>query len=78
MNTDLTDDMVAAMDETASFMHQQPPFVFPPSGIKHERAPKVVRIKGLQAIVRHGIPVTGREQGEVDAHRRDSIRRGGI
>lgn len=78
MNTAITDAMVADMDETADFMHQQPPFVFPPSGIKHERAPKIVRIKGLVTVNRHGIPITGREQGEADAHRRDSIRRGGI
>ncbi|PLC06375.1 hypothetical protein CY658_04900 [Variovorax sp. RO1] len=78
MNTAITNDMVAAMDETASFMHQQPPFVFPPSGIKPERAPKIIRIKGLVSVNRHGIPITGRVQGEADMHRSDSIRRGGI
>jgi hypothetical protein len=77
-NFQLTDEQIAAVDETASFMHKQPPFVFPPSGIKHERAPKVARLKGLQPIVRHGIPVTGRAQGEADMHRRDAIKRGGI
>lgn len=77
MNTAITDDMVSAMDETADFMHQQPPFVFPPSGIKHEPAPKVVRLKGLQPIVRHGITVTGQAQGQADADRRDALRRGG-
>lgn len=75
---ELTDDMVAAMDEVAEFAHTKSAFVFPPSGIKHERAPKIVRIKGLVSVNRHGIPVTGREQGEADAHRNDSIRRGGI
>ena len=74
----VTDAMVADMDEVAEFVHAKPAFVFPPSGIKHERAPKVVRLKGLQPIVRHGIPVVGREQGQADAHRRDAIKRGGI
>ncbi|GER21285.1 hypothetical protein [Variovorax boronicumulans] len=79
MTLALTDAMVDGMDDMAGLLVKpQPPFVFPPSGIKHERAPKVVRIKGLQSIHRHGIPITGRTQGEADAHRRDSIRRGGI
>lgn len=74
----LTDELVAAMDDTAEFAHAKPAFAFAPSGIKHERAPKIVRIKGLVTANRHGIPITGREQGEADAHRRDAIRRGGI
>lgn len=74
----LTDDMVAAMDEVAEFVHTKPAFTFAPSGIKHERAPKIIRIKGLVAVNRHGIPITGRVQGEADMHRRDSIKRGGI
>lgn len=74
----VTDAMVADMDEVAEFVHAKPAFTFAPSGIKHERAPKVVRLKGLQPIVRHGIPVTGRVQGEADMHRRDAIKRGGI
>lgn len=78
MTPALTDEMVAGMDDTADFMHAKPAFAFAPSGIKHERAPKVVRIKGLQAIHRHGIPITGRVQGEADMHRRDAIKRGGI
>jgi hypothetical protein len=78
MNTSITDAMVKDMDEVAEFAHSKSAFNFPPSGIKHERAPKVVRIKGLQSIHRHGIPITGRVQGEADTHRRDAIRRGGI
>lgn len=78
MNFHLTDEQVAAVDETADFMHQQPPFVFPPSGIKHERPPKIIRIKGLVAVNRHGIPITGREQGEADMHRRAALCKAGI
>mgnify|MGYP003584385426 CR=1 FL=1 len=75
---ELTDDQVAALDDTAEYAHAKPAFTFAPSGIKHERAPKVVRIKGLQSIHRHGIPITGRVQGEADMHRRDAIKRRGI
>lgn len=79
MTPSLTDAMVDGMDDMGGLLLKpQPPFVFPPSGIKHERAPKIIRIKGLVAVNRHGIPITGRVQGEADAHRSDSIRRGGI
>lgn len=75
----VTDDQVEAMDETASFMHQQPPFVFAPSGITFGRQPKPAKLfKGLVTARSHGITVTGQAQGVADAHRRDAIKRGGI
>jgi hypothetical protein len=78
MNADLTDEMVAAMDSTADFMHQKPPFVFPPSGIRHDRPAKQYRTPGLVAPYSRGITITGREQGQRGAHRRDALKRGGI
>lgn len=78
MTNTLSDDMVSAMDETADFMHQQPPFVFPPSGITFGRQPKPAKLfKGLVTARSRGITVTGQAQGQADADRRDALRRGG-
>jgi hypothetical protein len=77
MTNTLTDAMVADMDETADFMHQKPPFVFAPSGIKHDRPAKQYRTKGLVTAYSKGITVTGAAQGQRDADRRDALRRGG-
>lgn len=79
MTPSLTDAMVDGMDDMGGLLLKpQPPFVFPPSGFKHERAPKIVRIKGLVTVNRHGIPITGREQGAADMHRRAALCKAGI
>lgn len=78
MTNTLTDEMVADMDSTADFMHQKPPFVFPPSGIKHDRPPTMYRTKGLVTAYSRGISVTGREQGQADAIRRAALSKADI
>lgn len=77
MNTELTDAMVADMDSTADFMHQQPPFVFAPSGITFGKPKAVKLFKGLVTPHSRGITITSREQGQRDADKRDALRRGG-
>jgi hypothetical protein len=77
MTPELTDDMVADMDETADFMHAKPVFAFPPSGIKHGRPAKFYKQPGLVTPYSRGISITGREQGQRDADKRDALRRGG-
>lgn len=78
MTNTLTDEMVAGMDDCADFMHQKPPFVFAPSGIKHDPPAKLYRTKGLVTAYSRGISVTGREQGQADAVRRAALCKAGI
>jgi hypothetical protein len=81
MNTTITEDMAAAVDETADFMHTTPP-PFPTIehavGIPPCRPSKLYTAKGLVTPFSRGITITGREQGEADMHRRDAIKRGGL
>jgi hypothetical protein len=70
--------MVDGMDDMAGLLlPPQPPFVFPPSGIKHDRPAKLYRQPGLVTPYALGISITGREQGQRDADKRDALRRGG-
>lgn len=79
MTPELTQEMVDGQDDMAGLLRApQPAFEFPPSGIKHERAPKIVRLKGLVTIRPQGIPITGRVEGEADMHRRAALCKAGI
>lgn len=80
MNAAITQDMDAAMDDTGNFMHTNPPplpTVARAVGLPPCRPSKLYTTKGLVTPFSRGITITGREQGEADAQRRDSIRRGG-
>lgn len=80
MNDELTDAMVHDMDSTADFMHTDPapfPTIAHAIGIPPCRPSKLYTRNGLVTPFSKGISITGREQGEADAHRRDAIRRGG-
>jgi len=80
MNTELTQAMCDDMDSTADFMHTSPapfPSIEHAVGIPACRPSKLYRTNGLVTPFSRGITITGREQGEADAHRRDAIRRGG-
>jgi hypothetical protein len=80
MNTSITDDMAAAVDDTSDFMHQIPapfPTIARAVGIPPCRPSRLYTTNGLVTPFSRGITITGREQGEADAHRRDAIRRGG-
>jgi hypothetical protein len=80
VNATITQDMDAAMDDMGDFMHTDPP-PFPTVaravGLPPCRPSKLYRTNGLVTPFSRGITITGREQGEADAQRRDSIRRGG-
>lgn len=80
MNTELTDAMVADMDSTSDFMHMVPapfPTIEHAIGIPPCRPSKLYTKNGLVTPFSRGITVTGQAQGQIDAHRRDAIRRGG-
>lgn len=74
------EDLYEAMEDTGNFMHTTPP-PFPTIehavGIPAPRPPKLYTTNGLVTPFSRGITITGRAQGEADAQRRDSIRRGG-
>jgi hypothetical protein len=80
MSPAIIEDMDAAMDDMGYFMHQVPapfPTIEHAVGLPPCRPSKLYRINGLVTPFNRCISITGREQGEADAHRRDSIRRGG-
>lgn len=80
MTFDLTQDMYDGMEDMGDFMHTDPPpfpTVAKAVGIPPCRASKLYTRNGLVTPWSRGITITGREQGEADAHRRDAIRRGG-
>jgi hypothetical protein len=81
MNTELSDAMVADMDDTADFMHTVPapfPTIASAVGIPTLRTPTQYRTKGLATPQSRGIRVTGQEQGQIDADRNFALRVGGI
>lgn len=80
MNHTITQDMCDDMDSTADWVHSaQCPFptIEHAIGIPPCRPSKLYTTKGLVTPFSRGITITGREQGEADAQRRDAIRRGG-
>ncbi|MDQ0571504.1 hypothetical protein QFZ42_003338 [Variovorax paradoxus] len=81
MNTELTDSMVADMDETADWMHQPAQTsVFnwrgTPSTVGAQLRPH--RIDRSTESRRYCYPVEGQAAGEKSFHRRQAIRLGGI
>ena len=77
MNPAITEDMAAAVDETADFMHQTPP-PFPTVaravGIPACKPSKLYTTKGLVTPYSRGISIPSREQGIADADRNRAIR----
>jgi len=74
------EDLARGFDDMGDFMHTDPP-PFPTVaravGIPPCRPSQLYTTNGLVTPFSRGITLTNREQGEVDAHRRDSIRWGG-
>ena len=93
MNTDITEDMYAGMEDMGDFMHTDPP---PFAAIEHAvelPAPSPFNWRGTPSIAgqirptridrstdqRHYCyPVEGQKAGEASFHRRQAIRLGGI
>lgn len=81
MTPETIEDLYEAMEDTGDFMHQVPapfPTIEHAVGLPPCRPSKLYCTNGLVTPFSRGITITGREQGEADAHRRDAIRRGGL
>jgi len=81
MNNELTDRMVADMDDTADWMHQPTQTsVFNWRGTPSVVAPQLrpQKMDRSTEARRYCYPVEGQEAGEKSFHRRQAIRLGGI
>lgn len=81
MTPAITEDMAAAVDETADFMHQTPapfPTIARAVGIPACKPSKLYTTNGLVTPYSRGISIPSREQGIADMHRRHALKKGGI
>jgi len=81
MKTEFPEDLYDAMEDTGNWMHTTPapfPTIEHAIGIPPCRPSKLYTKNGLVTPFSRGITVTGQAQGQIDAHRRDAIRRGGV